>query len=76
MDFVQELVALRSPHAVASIEGNRPKTETDTKAVLNFSELVESLSMSLARPYEVRWQMTWGVYGYGEMKAPLEREIW
>ena len=62
--------------AVASIEGNRPKTETDTKAVLNFSELVESLSIEPRTSLRGTVANDLGRLRLRGDESPPEREIW
>jgi len=65
---------LLDPRAtVAGLEQLRPTTDLDTKAIL---DLRETVGLSLGSSYEDQWRSDWYRYGYGQMKAPLERDVW
>ena len=65
---------LLDPRAtVARLEQLRATTDLDAKAIL---DLKESVGLSLGRSYEDRWRLSWFLYGYEKMKAPLDRDIW
>ncbi len=59
--------------AVASIEQLRATTDLDTRAILG---LRQDVGLTLGRSYEDQWRSVWVKYGYGRMKAPLDRDIW
>ena len=48
-------------------------TDLDTKAIFN---LKDAVGLRLGRSYEERWPLDWLQYGYGRMKAPLDRDVW
>ena len=58
---------------VARVEQLRATTDLDTKAIL---ELRENVGLRLGQSYEDQWRSVWFMYGYGRMKAPLDRDIW
>jgi hypothetical protein len=58
--------------AVAALEQVRATTDPEAKAVLT---LRENVATSLARSYEDQWLTIWFSYGYGQLKAPLDRDI-
>ena len=59
--------------AVARLEQLRAMTDLDTKAIFN---LKDAVGLRLGRSYEERWPLDWLPYGYGRMKAPLDRDVW
>ncbi len=65
---------LLDPRAtVARVEQLRATTDLDTKAILG---LREDVGLRLGRSYEDQWRSVWYLRGYGQMKAPLDRDIW
>ena len=59
--------------AVAEIEQLRATDDRDAKSILQLRRLVGT---RLGRPYEDQWRLVWRIYGYGQMKNPLDRDIW
>ncbi len=60
--------------AVARHEQLRATTDADAKALVQLKGFVAM--RGLAPSYEERWRYVWGRHGYGEMRSPLERDIW
>jgi hypothetical protein len=59
--------------AVAEIEQLHATNDQEDRIILTIRRLVDT---RLGRPYEDQWRLVWGWYGYGQMKNPLDRNIW
>jgi hypothetical protein len=71
-DFLSWLL-WNPPAAVEWLERLRATSDEDAKAIL---KLREDVGIRLGHSYEDRWRLTWYRYGYGQMKTPLDREVW
>ena len=58
---------------VTKIEQLRTTDDRDTKSIL---ELRRMVGKRLGRSYEDQWRLVWCIYGYGQMKNPLDLDIW
>jgi len=66
--------SLLDPRAtVARIEQLRATTDLDTRAI---HELREEIGRRLGLSYEDRWPWVWARYGYGQMQAPLDCDVY
>jgi hypothetical protein len=59
--------------AVAEIEQLRATNDREDRVIL---AIRRSVGTSLGRPFEDRWRLVWRWYGYGQMKNPLDRDVW
>ena len=59
--------------ALAEIDQLRATNDQDARAILR---LRESVGAVLGRSSGDPWRFVWRTYGYGQMKNPLDRDIW
>ncbi len=71
-DWFQSWLLLDPRATVARLEQLRTTTDLETKAIIG---LKESVGRRLGHSYEDRWRLSWFPYGYGQLKAPLDRDV-